>query len=224
MGKVKKKIGKKSKPSKSQAPLRLEYVDPRTLDDNPENWRRHPEKQMAALGDVLNDPEIGWAGACLWNSTTNRLVDGHARKKKAIEMGLDAIPVLIGSWSPEAEKKILVTLDPLASMATHDTAQLRALLEEVEFDTPALGDLEADLRKMMGELPAELERAEEDTVELKKFDTRRPPKMAWVLIGIPTVRLGEITPAIDQISEVEGIMLEVTANDGPGKARKEKTV
>jgi hypothetical protein len=37
-------------------PLRLEWVEAESLDDNPRNWRRHPEKQMAALRDGPRRP------------------------------------------------------------------------------------------------------------------------------------------------------------------------
>ena len=60
-------------------PLRLEYVDPDTLADNPANWRTHPEAQTSALAAVIDD--VGWAGALLYNERTERLIDGHARKK-----------------------------------------------------------------------------------------------------------------------------------------------
>src|SRR6516225_2336792 len=98
--------------SRKHRPLRLEYWTPDELSDNPLNWRKHPEKQLTALKDVLAD--VGWAGALLFNERTNRLIDGHARKK--ISKSQEKVPVLIGSWSEEQEKKILATLDPLASL------------------------------------------------------------------------------------------------------------
>jgi ParB family chromosome partitioning protein len=116
--------------------LRLEWIEAGSLAENPHNWRRHPEGQMAALKDVLADEEIGWAGACLFNERTGRLIDGHARRN-AVDPSTP-IPVLVGDWSEAAEKKILLTLDPLAGLATPDPEQLRALLDEVSLDTDAL--------------------------------------------------------------------------------------
>jgi DNA modification methylase len=120
-----------------QPPLRLEYWVPDQLSDNPLNWRKHPEKQLSALKDVL--AEVGWAGALLFNERTNRLIDGHARKKLC--KGKTRVPVLVGSWSEEQEKKILATLDPLAALAEADHGGLQALLQGVQTESAAVQDL-----------------------------------------------------------------------------------
>ena len=59
--------------------LRLEWRDPSELEDNPANWRTHPPAQAAALSAVID--KVGWAGACLFNEATGRLIDGHLRKE-----------------------------------------------------------------------------------------------------------------------------------------------
>ena len=115
--------------------LRLEYIDVDQLADNPANWRRHGESQIAALKGVLG--EVGWAGACLYNERTERLIDGHARKK----VSTGKVPVLIGSWSEEDELKILATLDPLAAMAEANKDALGRLLHECETENPALQEM-----------------------------------------------------------------------------------
>lgn len=127
----------------SDRPLRLEWIEAGSLVENPHNWRRHPDGQMQALKDVIGDPEVGWAGACLFNERTGRLIDGHARRN-AVDPSTP-IPVLVGSWTEAAEKKILLTLDPLAGLATPDTDKLKELLDAVTLDTPALEALAAGL-------------------------------------------------------------------------------
>lgn len=132
--------------------LRLEWVEAGSLTENPKNWRRHGPAQMNALKEVLKDKEIGWAGALLFNEKTGRLIDGHARRKA---VAADAVvPVLIGSWSEEAEKKILLTLDPLASLAVPDADALQALLDEVPLDTKGLQGLGDDLLAQLAEIEA----------------------------------------------------------------------
>lgn len=120
-------------------PLRLEWVDPKTLTPNVKNWRRHPQEQMNALGDVLSD--VGWAGAVLYNEVTGRLIDGHARREKALERGDEKIPVLIGSWTEEQEAKILATLDPVGMLAAGDAAAYQALVETINADSLWVRDL-----------------------------------------------------------------------------------
>ena len=130
----------KAPPEKTE-PLRLIYVDPADLKDNPRNWREHPPEQMKALEGAIG--EVGWAGALLFNEATGRLIDGHARKKKFAGKG--PVPVLVGSWSESDEQKILATLDPLAAMATANKEALESLMRDVQTGSE---DLAAMLEKM----------------------------------------------------------------------------
>jgi len=119
--------------------LRLEYVEAGTLDPNPNNWRKHSKGQLDSLKELIEDPEIGWAGVLLYNERTKRLIDGHARKQVADPKTL--VPVLIGDWSEEAEAKLLATFDPIASMAEGDDLMYQMLMEQVTADSIALRDL-----------------------------------------------------------------------------------
>ncbi len=135
--------------------LRLEYRSPAELAENPRNWRRHPEAQVAALSGVLQ--EVGWAGACLFNERTGRLIDGHARRKVAIEQGTERIPVLVGSWDEATEAKILATLDPLSAMAEADGAALEALLRDVQTGNESLSAMLAKLAEDAGVVPPDFQ-------------------------------------------------------------------
>jgi hypothetical protein len=117
----------KQKQPAAPLPLRLEWRTPSELADNPDNWRTHPTAQTDGLAAVIG--EVGWAGAALYNSRTKRLIDGHARKNLPASLLVDGkIPVLVGDWSEEQEKTILLTLDPLAALAEADTEILGKLL------------------------------------------------------------------------------------------------
>ena len=130
------------------SPLRLEWRSPAELAENPANWRRHPERQIAALTDVI--AEVGWAGACLYNEATGRLIDGHARKKVAMDQGASQVPVLIGSWTEEQERKILATLDPLAAMAESNKDALDELLRGAQTGSEALAGMLTDFAESEG--------------------------------------------------------------------------
>jgi hypothetical protein len=110
--------------------LRLEWWNPKDLTENPRNWRRHPPAQAAALRQML--AEVGWAGAALYNQRTKRLIDGHLRKR-LLSKG-EKIPVRVGNWTEDQELKILLALDPIASMASADQAALDELLHSVQFE------------------------------------------------------------------------------------------
>jgi ParB-like chromosome segregation protein Spo0J len=140
--------------------LRLEWRSPSELAENPRNWRRHPDNQLAALTDVIS--EVGWAGACLYNEATGRLIDGHARQKVALKQGTAKVPVLVGSWTEDQERKILATLDPLAAMADTDAAQLAGLLREIETGSEAIGTMLAKMATDAGITPPDFQPASID--------------------------------------------------------------
>jgi hypothetical protein len=129
----------KSKQPSTHFPLRLEYRDAAELKENPRNWRKHPAHQAKALEAVID--EVGWAGAALLNETTGHLIDGHLRKK----IGKGKIPVLIGRWSEEQERKILATLDPIAGLAEADRDRLETLLKSIQTDSQPIMELIRDL-------------------------------------------------------------------------------
>ena len=143
---------KRNSPPKTPGLLRLEWRSPAELAENPRNWRTHPDTQLTALADVIAD--VGWAGACLYNERTQRLIDGHARRRIGIAQGTARIPVLIGNWTEEQELRILATLDPIGALAEADSAKLETLLREVSTGSGALEQLLADLAVDAGIGPA----------------------------------------------------------------------
>jgi hypothetical protein len=196
-------------PKAKSGQLRLEYRTPTELDDNPANWREHSESQMVALDELISDPEVGWAGACLYNERTGRLIDGHARKKRALEKGEKVVPVLIGSWSEEAEAKILATLDPIASMASTNKIKQAELLASLA--EQSRGTVKKIFEGITQAGKQQVEQAKTET----KFKTVLPaPAMTWVLLGLPTVRYGEIAERVQQLGNVPDILLETVSNGG----------
>ena len=127
----------KAKPPVKPPPLRLEWRTPAELADNPANWRTHPTAQTEGLAAVIG--QVGWAGACLYNEVTGRLIDGHARKGLPVECLVDGkLPVLVGSWTEEQERLILLTFDPLTSLAEADNDALGKLLLSCQSEDAAI--------------------------------------------------------------------------------------
>src|SRR5258707_2226606 len=95
----------------------LRRVPARDLLRNPRNWRRHPGEQAAALRGILQ--EVGYADALLARETPDglMLIDGHLRAETTPDQ---VVPVLILDVTEEEADKILLTLDPLAGLATVD--------------------------------------------------------------------------------------------------------
>lgn len=210
----------KPKPPVASAPdkpnnLRLEWVEAGSLTPNPMNWRRHPPEQTAALKDVITDPQVGWAGALLFNSRTNRLIDGHARREVVPPGTL--VPVLVGSWSEEAEKKILATLDPLAGLAMPDPEALMTLLGEVDFDSDSLKSIETMLREQVDDML----RAESE-VNVIDDDPPAPPDEAfskrgdvWLLGEHHRLMVGDSGSAEDVDRLLNGAKIHLACCDPP---------
>jgi DNA modification methylase len=127
----------------------LIWVSADSLTPNPQNWRIHTEEQKALVGDSIDDTGIGWAGVCLYNERTGNLLDGHLRRDHAFNNRL-AVPVLVGSWSPEKEAAIMVTLDQSTGMARADKDKLLALFQRAAPPTERSLDILKRLTEGLG--------------------------------------------------------------------------
>jgi hypothetical protein len=164
---------------------------------HPKNWRTHPPAQRDALRGIL--AEIGYADALLAREIPEGLqtIDGHMRAEETPDQ---EVPVLVLDLTEEEAEKLLATLDPIAAMA--------------EANQPALDALLADLGNSKA-VEAAFGGPEDVEVALRQLTTEPPPpRMTWVLIGISTVRFGEIAHAVEAMAEIDDIVLETTANNG----------
>ena len=172
------------------------------LRPNPQNWRTHGEAQRNALRGVLS--EIGYADALIARECEDgslMLLDGHLRAETTPDT---FVPVLVVDLNEAEGKKLLATLDPLAAMAEANGAQLQALLEDVQTSSD-------DLKKMLADLAANIP---EQLAAFKDVDVpQEPPRMTWVLIGIPTEQFGKIAPAVESIAAVNSVLMETTSNE-----------
>jgi len=104
---------------------------------NPANWRRHPPEQQAAITRILET--VGWVTGVIENVTTGNLIDGHLRIESALQIEpATVIPFTKVELTEAEEKKILLLLDPISSMATTDDELIQMLLAETGIDDPAL--------------------------------------------------------------------------------------
>lgn len=137
----------------------LRRVPARQLRPNPRNWRVHPSRQQQAIRGIL--AEIGYADALLARELpdgTLELIDGHLRA----ETTPDAIvPVLVLDVSEAEANKLLAVLDPLAGLAEQDDEVLAQLAREIEFESPVLRQLLAEVTHDMAEASPESTSASE---------------------------------------------------------------
>lgn len=136
----------------------LRRVPARELVPNPRNWRRHPVGQQAALRGVL--AEIGYADALLVRELADgslQLIDGHLRAETTPDQ---VVPVLVLDVDEHEGDKLLLTLDPLASLAETDQVSMAALWERVDIEQAAVQEMIQQMTDVAGE-DAELRDAEE---------------------------------------------------------------
>jgi hypothetical protein len=179
-------------------------VPARDLLRNPRNWRTHPQAQQEALRGILS--EVGYADALLAREADDGslvLVDGHLRAETTPDQ---EVPVLVLDVTEAEADKLLLSLDPLAELAETNAQALDALLRDVQTGSENLAGMWDALARENGLLP-------EDKAEVTQLELKPPPTMAWVLIGVPVVRFGDIQPALDQIAGVPEVTLLSTAND-----------
>jgi len=114
----------------------LRRVPARLLRPHPKNWRTHPAAQRDALRGVL--AEIGYADALLARELADgslELIDGHLRAETTPDA---EVPVLVVDLDDREAAKLLVVLDPLASLAETDDQKLADLAEAFETQNGAV--------------------------------------------------------------------------------------
>ena len=137
----------------------LRWVLPGALEDDPRNWRMHPEAQREALQAVLDS--VGIVDAVIARETEDGrliLIDGHLRR----DMIAQEIPVLIVDLDEEESGQALATLDPIASMAETNADALRRLVEASNPPEAAMSVLEV-LTKVHETTDAQVEQAAAQT-------------------------------------------------------------
>jgi hypothetical protein len=178
-----------------------------SIHPHPQNWRTHDQAQRAVVAASLL--EVGLARSLLtyedpeWGLT---LIDGHLRGE---ELGDQEVTVEVLDLTRDEARKLLSIMDPTVGLAGVDQERLQAMLAEIDFESEELARLAASF--------VEEKTAEKAAASLKQIDVKPPPAMTWVLLGLPTVRFGEIAEAVMRLAEVPGIVLETTANDGKAK-------
>jgi ParB-like chromosome segregation protein Spo0J len=133
----------------------FDVVAPAEILRNPNNFRRHPEVQRAALRGSLN--ELGMIAPVIINRTTGHLLDGEARLDEYEAAGVPAVPVVYVEIPPEKEGLALLSLDPIAAMAEVDRQQLAKLLEAAATTEQGLADMLAVMAEREGIVPPDFD-------------------------------------------------------------------
>lgn len=131
------------------------------------------------------------------------IVVGHTRWKAARELKLETVPVHVAhDLTPEQARAYRLADNKTNELAEWDddllAEEIKSLLDD-DYEVDALGFGEDEISSLLDDSPT-----------VKPLDTQAPPKMTWVLIGIPTVQFGDISEAIEQIAGHEDAIIEQT--------------
>ena len=107
---------------------------------NPQNHRRHPQRQREVVAASID--ELGFLKSVIVNRRTGHIVDGHERVMQALGVGDGTlVDVEYVDLSPEDESKALLVLDASSELAGTDEDRLRGLVEECQFSIEVLNEL-----------------------------------------------------------------------------------
>ena len=130
---------------------------------HPLNWRAHPDHQKDALLALY--AEIGFARSLLAYELPDgrlQLIDGHLRRDLTPD---EIVTVEVVDLNEEEARKLMLSIDPLASLATADDVALKELRAITETDSDALRSLWDSL----GSEPDELsEPSKDDEPEIEE--------------------------------------------------------
>jgi len=171
---------------------------------NPRNWRTHPTQQKEALRAILR--EVGWASALVARELPDgslMLIDGHLRADTAAD---EEVPVVVVDVTEQEAEKLLLTMDPLAALAESNAEALDSLLRGTQTGESALAQVWEGLAEENGLL-------ENGEVEIVASSVKPPAAMAWVLVGVPVVRFGDVQKSIETIAAVPEVTILSTVNN-----------
>ena len=182
-------------------------VDTVNLVPNPRNPNKHPKAQIDLLAKILTNC---WRNPIVVSNRSGFIVKGHARLEAAKQAGINPVPVDYQDYQSEAEEWAdMIADNRLAELAEPSLPELKDLLEELD-----KGDFDMDLTGFDASSLEDLMTWTSEPVKLDKVKTDpRPPALSWILVGIPTVRFGEISEYIEKLAKIDGVVCETTVLD-----------
>ena len=192
--------------------VQVEQVATADLIPYARNARTHSDSQVAQIAGSIQ--EFGFTNPVLIDSE-NGIIAGHGRVMAAQKLGLASVPCIRLGHLSEVQKRAYILADNrIALNSGWNEAMLQIELSELHADDVDLGLLGFDAEEVSKLLGYDGVAGQAGSAELRQVKVQPPPPMTWVLIGIPTVRFGQINEQVEQIALLPDIICEVTANNG----------
>jgi len=163
----------------------------------------HPKNPRLGQTETILDSVTanGFYGALVAQRTTGHVLVGNARLEAACRAGLAEVPVLWVDVDDDRALRILLTDNRSSDLADYDPGRLDQLLAELEVTAGGLagtGYVAEDPLGLFDPTPVEI---------------LPPPPMTWVLIGIPTVRFGEIAETVQGWAMTPDTIVEISVGN-----------
>jgi len=159
--------------------MKLVELDPRTLKPNPENYRGHPQEQIAEIATSLRD--LGQFKNVVVRPD-GTILAGHGVVQAAIAEGVPVVWGFIFEGTDAEARRLMVADNELSRGAEDDDRALAELLSSIATD---FGDLagtgwsDAEHEAQMAELAGEGEAAGGATIIPEEFPEYNPEAMEF---------------------------------------------
>jgi hypothetical protein len=188
------------KGNRNMAKLKIEWLALDKIKPYPNNPRINADAVDAVAASIA---EFGFKVPILVDKSLV-IIAGHTRRLAAIKLKLSEVPVIVATdLSPAKVKALRIADNATSDRSEWDmdllTAEL-ASLEESKYDLDLLGFARGSRPSL---LPP----------EIRRLPIKRPPALSWFLVGIPSVRIGDIQEHIDRIAKVDGTIIKSTVTD-----------
>ena len=189
---------KKNKAAKD-GKLPIRYVETATLNPSAYNPRKIKPKEFAKLRRSIK--EFGFVEPIVLRAEGRQIIGGHQRVRAALADDLKKIPAVIldisdtrakalnlalnrigGEWNIPALKDVLAELDDLEDSAIGFTG----------FDHKEIQDLVAQVKDG----------------ELEEMNLKPPPKMVWILAGVPINQFGQVQSHVAALEKYSDIIIQ----------------
>jgi hypothetical protein len=143
------------------------------------NARRHPHAQREALAALYR--EVGFARSLLAYPLPDgrlKLIDGHLRRDLSPDMEVE---VEVLDVNDVEARKLLLSIDPLAALAEHDSSTLAELRNLTTTDSDAL----ANLWRSIDAAGAAVDQTLEDVSRRKPAAPPAVPEQYLILVECP---------------------------------------
>lgn len=111
--------------------MKIEYRNPKELKPYEKNAKRHPQEQIRLIRNSIERFKMDQP---IVIDKKGVIIKGEGRRLAAIELGLEAVPVIVRNDLSEEEKRIARLADNRSAESMFDIGILSAELEDLKVD------------------------------------------------------------------------------------------